>query len=175
MNVNTLTPEAARQRLAAGAILVDIRSRDEFLREHIPQARNLPMEDLARQGLGSTDATAVIFHCRSGNRTRLNAATLASRAGCEAYVLEGGLDAWKKAGLPIEQDASQPMELQRQVQIAAGSLALGGTVLGVLVSPWFLAVPAFVGGGLILAGLSGFCGMARLLMKAPWNRRSLAR
>jgi hypothetical protein len=62
------------------------------------------------------------------------------------------------------------LELQRQVQIGAGSLALVGTLLGFLVSPWFFVVPAFVGAGLITAGVTGFCGMGLLLMRAPWNR-----
>jgi hypothetical protein len=67
-------------------------------------------------------------------------------------------------------DRNQPLELQRQVQIGAGTLALVGTLLGLFVSPWFFAVPAFLGAGLITAGLTGFCGMARILMRAPWNR-----
>ena len=72
-------------------------------------------------------------------------------------------------------DRRQPLELQRQVQIGAGSLAFGGTLLGLLISPWFLVVPLFVGGGLILAGVTGFCGMARLLARAPWNRLPMLR
>jgi len=101
-----------------------------------------------------------------------NASRLAQKAGgaCEAFIIEGGLDAWKKAGLPVATDRRQPIELQRQVQIGAGSLAFIGTVLGVMVSPWFLAVPAFVGAGLMTAGVTGFCGMAQLLMRAPWNK-----
>ena len=67
-------------------------------------------------------------------------------------------------------DRRQPIELQRQVQIGAGSLAFLGTMLGLFVSPWFFAVPAFVGAGLIMAGVTGFCGMASILMRAPWNR-----
>jgi len=63
-----------------------------------------------------------------------------------------------------------PLELQRQVQIGAGSLAFLGTLLGLTVSPWFLAVPLLVGGGLTIAGVTGFCGMAMLLTRAPWNR-----
>ena len=85
-------------------------------------------------------------------------------------LVEGGLDAWKAAGLPVTVDRRQPLELQRQVQIGAGSLAFLGTALGLLVSPWFLAVPLFVGAGLITAGVTGFCGLARLLARAPWNR-----
>jgi hypothetical protein len=67
-------------------------------------------------------------------------------------------------------DRHQPLELQRQVQLGAGLLAFLGTLAGVLVSPWFLIVPGFVGAGLTVAGATGFCGMARLLVRAPWNR-----
>jgi rhodanese-related sulfurtransferase len=107
-------------------------------------------------------------------RTLGNAPRLAAKAGedCEAYVLAGGLDAWKKAGLPVATDRSRPLELQRQVQIGAGSLALLGTLLGLVVSPWFFAVPLFVGAGLLTAGVTGFCGMATLLVHAPWNKAS---
>ena len=59
-----------------------------------------------------------------------NAQRLASAAGCEAYVLEGGIDAWKKAGLPVAVDQRQPIEIMRQVQITAGSLVLLGVILG---------------------------------------------
>ena len=66
---------------------------------------------------------------------------------------------------------SQPIELQRQVQIAAGSLALLGVILGATVSPLFYALAGLVGAGLTFAGLTGTCGMARLLQLMPWNRR----
>ena len=71
-------------------------------------------------------------------------------------------------------DRRQPIELQRQVQIGAGSLALAGTLLGAFVSPWFYILPGFVGAGLLTAGVTGFCGMALLLMRAPWNRAAFA-
>ena len=95
-------------------------------------------------------------------------------SACEAFLVEGGIDAWKKAGLPVAVDRRQPLELQRQVQIGAGSMAFLGTMLGLLVSSWFFAVPAFVGAGLTVAGVTGFCGMARILKKAPWNRAAYA-
>ncbi len=96
---------------------------------------------------------------------------LASCAADEAYILEGGLDAWKRAGLPVQIDPGQPLELSRQVQIVAGGLVLAGTIAGAWLSPWFLLLPGFVGAGLVFAGLSGFCGLARVLMRMPWNRR----
>ena len=60
----------------------------------------------------------------------------------------------------------------RQVQIAAGTLILIGALLGTFVAPAWFGLSAFVGAGLLFAGISGFCGMARLLMLAPWNRRA---
>lgn len=59
----------------------------------------------------------------------------------------------------------------RQVQIAAGALVLLGVILGYGVAPGFFLISGVVGAGLLFAGISGFCGMARLLMKMPWNRR----
>ena len=118
-------------------------------------------------------AKTVVFHCRSGARTAANAQRLASAAGCEAYVLEGGIDAWKKAGLPVAVDQRQPIEIMRQVQITAGSLVLLGVILGTWVAPAFYGLSAFVGAGLMFAGISGWCGMAKILAVMPWNRRTL--
>jgi rhodanese-related sulfurtransferase len=171
MSLRTLSPEAAKRLIDEGATLIDIREANEFARERIPGARNVALSRIDGEVLDSGGAKQLIFHCRSGARTQANATRLAVRAGgCEAYVLEGGLDRWKKAGLPVALDRGQPLELQRQVQLGAGTLAFLGTLAGVLVSPWFLIVPGFVGAGLMVAGATGFCGMARLLVHAPWNR-----
>ncbi len=172
MTLRTVTPDEARRLIEEGAILVDVREADEHARVRIPGAHHLPLSRLDEATLAVQQGRPVIFHCRSGARTRGNAGRLAERLGadCEAYAVEGGLDAWRKAGLPVATDRRAPLELQRQVQIGAGSLAFLGTVLGLTVSPWFFAVPLFVGGGLTVAGVTGFCGMAVLLMRAPWNR-----
>lgn len=171
MSLKPISPLAARDLVKQGAILIDIRGADEHAREHIAHARHMPMDKL--DSVATLDGTkGVIFHCRSGNRTHANAHALRASTASEAYVLEGGLDAWKQAGLPVVTDSSQPIELQRQVQIAAGTLILLGAVLGATVSPWFHALSGAIGAGLIFAGISGFCGMARLLMRMPWNRRA---
>ncbi len=174
MSLKPLSPQTIRQHLDQGALLVDIRSADEYARERIAQARHIPMEQLTEGAAALQSAKAVIFHCRSGNRTQMNAQALSACVSGDAYVLEGGLDAWKKAGLPVVADASQPLELQRQVQIAAGSMIVLGTALGAMVSPWFLLLSGFVGVGLVFAGVSGFCGLARVLMKMPWNQSTVA-
>lgn len=172
MPLATLSPTEARRLLDQGALLVDIREADEHARENIPGARLAPLSRLDQTDLAFSEGQRVLFHCRSGARTQGNAARLSAKAGgaCEAFILEGGLDAWKKAGLPVTVDRRQPLELQRQVQIGAGSMAFLGTMLGLFVSPWFFIIPAFVGAGLTVAGITGFCGLARILKRAPWNR-----
>lgn len=176
MSLSTLRPTEAKRLLDQGALLVDIREADEHARENIPGAHLMPLSKLDQADLAPQQGLPVIFHCRSGARTQGNAARLSAKVGgaCEAYIVAGGLDAWKKAGLPVAVDRRQPLELQRQVQIGAGSMAFLGTMLGLFVSPWFFAVPAFVGAGLMVAGVTGFCGMARILKRAPWNRAAYA-
>lgn len=171
MTLTTVTPERAKLLLEDGAILVDIREADENARKRIPGAQHVPLSKIREADLAVPQGKPVLFHCRSGMRTLGNASQLADKtAGCEAYIVAGGLEAWRKAGLPVVTDRGQPLELQRQVQLAAGALAFLGTLLGLTVSGWFFAVPLFVGGGLMTAGATGFCGMAMLLARAPWNR-----
>jgi rhodanese-related sulfurtransferase len=170
--LKTISPEAAAALLReGGATLVDVREPDEHARERIPGARNLPLSRLEEAELAVHDGRPVLFHCRSGARTQGNAQRLAAKAGiCEAYVVEGGLEAWKRAGLPVTEDRRQPLELMRQVQIAAGSMVVLGVVLGAAVAPAFFALSAFVGAGLVVAGVTGTCGLARVLRLMPWNR-----
>jgi rhodanese-related sulfurtransferase len=170
--LQTISPEAAATLLReGGATLVDVREPDEHARERIPGARNLPLSRLEEAELDVQGGKPVLFHCRSGARTQSHAARLAAKAGlCEAYVVEGGLEAWKRAGLPVAEDRRQPLELMRQVQIAAGSMVLLGVMLSALVAPAFYALSALVGAGLVFAGITGTCGLARALRLMPWNR-----
>jgi rhodanese-related sulfurtransferase len=169
--LHKLSPQQVRERINAGnAVLVDIREPDEFARSHVKGAQSQPLSTWEKAHLTIDPDADVIFTCRSGMRTAGACDRLAARVNGDAFVLEGGLDAWAKAGLPVETNADAPMEIMRQVQIAAGSLVLIGVVLGFLFAPAWFALSGFVGAGLTFAGVSGFCGMARLLMLAPWNR-----
>lgn len=172
MSLPTIDAAHAKRLIEDGAILVDIREADEHAREHVPGARHQALSKLST--IDTAGAKAVIFHCRSGARTSANAARLAGAAGCDAYILQGGIDAWKRAGLPVATDSRQPIEIMRQVQITAGGLVLLGVILGVWVAPAFLGLSAFVGAGLMFAGISGWCGMAKLLGLMPWNRAARA-
>jgi rhodanese-related sulfurtransferase len=170
MSIQRITPEQARALLDRGATVVDIRDKDEFARERILHARNVPLAGIGESRLSALGASALIFQCRSGARTAANAAKLAAAADCDAYILEGGLDAWKRANLPVETDRRQPLEIMRQVQIIAGLLVLSGVVLGAVVSPAFYVLAGLIGGGLTFSGVTGSCAMATVLRRMPWNR-----
>lgn len=171
-----ISPQRAAELVREGAVLVDIRERDEHLREKIAGARHHAVSVLDREHPAQAGDDVLIFHCKSGARTRQNAERIASGmpAGIESYILEGGIDAWRKAGLPVAVDRRQPIPTMRQVQIVAGSLVLLGVVLGTTIAPGFYALSGFVGAGLVFAGATGFCGMERILALMPWNRPSAA-
>ena len=170
-----LDPKTVADRLKDKSIvLIDIREEDEYAREHIAEAVSLPMSSIETADLTIETSQHAVFHCRSGMRTETNCALLASRVEGDAYILQGGLEAWKTAGLPTERNTSAPLEINRQVQITAGALILAGVGLGIFVHPAFLGLSAFVGAGLTFAGVSGWCGMAKLLTVMPWNKRAVA-
>lgn len=167
-----LSPQESADRVKSGdAVLIDIREPDEYAREHIPGAISLPVSALNEADLKLDADQHAIFHCKSGMRTDTNCAVLAQRVDGEAFMLAGGLDAWRTHGLPTAKDVKAPLEINRQVQITAGSLVLLGVLMGWFVAPAWFGVSAFVGAGLMFAGLSGWCGMATLLQAMPWNRR----
>lgn len=172
--MQTITVQITQEKRAQGAQLIDIREDVEHRREHIQGAISLPLSKIQTIGLlNIAPNTTLIFHCKSGMRTKQAEAQLAELAkqnGCEAFLLEKGIDGWKQAGLETVLDRSQPIDLMRQVQIAAGSLVLLGVLLGSFVHSGFYVLSAFVGAGLVFAGVTGFCGMALLLAKMPWNK-----
>ena len=171
--LHKLSPLEVQARIAAGrAVLVDIREADEFARSHVPGARSQPLSAFEQAHLAIDPDADVVFTCRTGMRTAGACDRLAARVSGDAYVLDGGLDAWAKAGLPVEENHKAPMELNRQVQIAAGAMILTGVILGFLVAPGWFGLAGFVGAGLTFAGLSGTCALARVLMLMPWNRRA---
>lgn len=175
MTIRTIDPHALKRRLDDGtAVLVDIRDPDEYAREHILGARLVPLSAFDAHDFDRDRGKAIVFQCRSGNRTAANAGRFLARNFPEAYVLAGGLDGWRAAGLPTHLDRSVPIDLQRQVQIGAGLMTVAGVVLGLTVSPWYVLISGFVGAGLLMAGTTGFCGLARLLKFMPWNRRAFA-
>ena len=170
MSARLLSATEVQHMLSQGYRIIDIRSADEYRREHISGSENISVPELAQHDLRDQK---VIFSCLSGMRTQSSAPQLAASVGAEqALLLEGGLNAWKKSGGAVVKNTSEPLPLMRQVQIVAGALIVLGVVLGYFVHSGFFLLAGFVGAGLMFAGITGFCGMAVLLMKMPWNKNS---
>lgn len=170
--VQSLSPAEAQSLVERGeAVLVDVREPFEHHAERIEGAISEPLGELDPAALcAARPGAAIIFHCRSGGRSMKAATRLASETGQPGRHMEGGILAWKAAGLPTHRTTRAPIDVMRQVQIVAGSLVVLGVTLGALVDPWFLVISGFVGAGLVFAGSTGWCGMAKLLSLAPWNR-----
>jgi len=171
--LTSISPRDAAAMMANGkALIVDVREADEFAARHIPAALSRPLSLPDSGPLACGNGVDLIFTCQTGRRTAANAVRLAALGPAgRVHVLDGGVDAWGRAGLGLAgRDAANAMPLMRQVQIAAGLLVLAGVGLSLMVSPVWIALSGFVGAGLTFAGVSGWCGMARLLAGMPWNR-----
>jgi rhodanese-related sulfurtransferase len=148
---------------------VDVRSPSEFRGGHVPGAICLPLDQLEKDPSSLPRDKLVILGCQTGRRSTQAAQMLAARGFENLLELEGGFSAWAAAGLPVNR-LSNTIPIFRQVLLTAGLLILLGTMLGITVHPGFLVIPLFMSAGLTFAGATGWCGLALLLEKMPWNR-----
>lgn len=152
--------------------LIDVRTPVEHEEMHIAGSRLMPLDKLdpAAVRTATSGADQCVLICRSGKRAELAFEKLRA-AGCENLaILEGGVTNWESAGLPLERGTRRHLPLMRQVQLVIGVLALTGSILALTVNKNFAIIPAFLGAGLTMAGSTGWCGLAILLSKMPWNR-----
>jgi len=176
--MKTISPLDLQQLLAAqpNLPLLDVRTPVEFVEVHVPQARNLPLDELNPKELAGSGQIRkdqpVYLLCRSGQRATKAAEKFAKEGFSEPVVIEGGTLAWFAANLPVTRGKSKVISLERQVRIVAGALVVIGVTLGWFVHRGFFGLSAFVGAGLVFAGLTDFCGMGLLLAKMPWNKHT---
>jgi len=152
--------------------LIDVRTPAEFRESHLEIARNVPLDRLdpansmwSRNGADKP----LYFICKSGGRGRQACEKFRKAGFTNVLNVEGGMAACLEAGLPVVR-GKKTISLERQVRIAAGSLVLLGIVLAWLVHPAFVGLSAFVGGGLVFAGVTDTCGMGMILARMPWNQ-----
>ena len=169
--MKTITASELKKRLDTDEVLlIDVREPSEHRSECIDGACLIPLGEISIDKLPSTKRPIVI-HCRSGKRSAdACAKLLASNPSLDVTSLEGGIVAWRQAGFNVKRSGSTILPLDRQTQITAGFIAFSGTILGALINPVFYILPGFIGAGLMFAGITGWCGMAKLLAKMPWNR-----
>lgn len=158
----------------AADCVLDLRTAAERNTEYLEGSLHLPVQDLVESSFASAlgdvaNDKPVYLLCQSGRRAvmaveKLNGSTR------ELIIIDGGINALKVCGAELKQGQRQVISLERQVRIAAGFLVVLGVVLGALIAPVFYVVSAFVGCGLMYAGISDNCGMALVLSRMPWNK-----
>ncbi len=176
--MKTISPLELQKLLTAhpNLPLLDVRTPVEFAEVHVPQARSVPLDEINPKELAGSGKIRkdqpVYLICRSGQRATRAAEKFAKEGFPEPVVIAGGTLGWIEANLPVVRGQSKVISLERQVRIVAGSLVFTGVTLGWLVHPGFFGLSAFVGAGLVFAGITDFCGMGLLLAKAPWNKKA---
>ena len=136
---------------------------------HANGAVNHPMESLDLEKIPFAKEHEIHVICQSGGRSMKVSQKLDAAGFTNIVNVEGGTSAWHTAGLPVS-EGKKAMSLERQVRIAAGSLVVLGVAVGQFVHPGGFGLSAFIGAGLIFAGVTDTCGMGMIIAKMPWNR-----
>ena len=171
-NSNHISAHDLADQLAARDVtVIDVREPMEYASGHINGSLNVPLSRITQADL---PRGPLVLVCQSGNRSAKALSQLLQQGHPHPVAdLMGGLPAWQQAGFYVCKLKGAPLPLMRQVQIAAGSLVLLGVILSQTLAPGWIWLSGFVGAGLTFAGISGFCGMARLLAAMPWNQVSI--
>ena len=168
----TITPSDAARRVQAGeATIIDVREPDEHRRQHVPNTLLQPSSSFRVASFPESPANQqLLILCRSGGRASQVATELRNAGRTNVSVIDGGIVAWERAGLPTVTDSKAPLPIMRQVMVTVGVLLIACSALAATVSPWFLVGTGFIGAGLLTAGATGMCMLSTILMKMPWNR-----
>jgi len=173
-----ISPMALSHRLEGGqeVALLDVRSPAEYRSGHIPGAHLKPLDEIKDRkladladGAGLRADNPLYLTCQAGIRAEQAAQALRESGLNHLVLVQGGTEAWQKAGLPVKR-CSNALPLERQVQITVGSLLILKVFFGFTVHELFFAAGAVIGAGLITAGVTRWCGMAQLIARMPWNR-----
>ncbi len=153
--------------------LIDVRTPVEFREVHLEIARNVPLDQLdpkvLMQARNGSNSEPLYIICKAGGRGRQACEKFIQAGFANVVNVEGGTTACIEAGLPVVR-GKKAISLERQVRIAAGSLVLLGAIGSYAFHPALVWLSAFVGAGLMFAGITDTCGMGMLLARMPWNQ-----
>lgn len=171
--MKTIAPADLAEAMRTSAVdLLDVRTPVEFGAVHVEGSTSIPLDGLdpaaALAARRAPPGAPVYLICRSGVRSQ-RARERFEAAGADVVCVEGGLDAWAAAGLPVVRGRGA-ISLERQVRIAAGGAVLAGSLLALFVAARWAWLPAAVGSGLVFAGVTDRCGLSLVLARMPWNR-----
>ncbi|HET8706524.1 MAG TPA: rhodanese-like domain-containing protein, partial [Pseudomonadales bacterium] len=177
-SIARISAEQFGNHMRSGKVFaLDVRTPAEYHTLHVEGAVCCPLtdldtrsvvSDLKQRGFGKNDTLYLL--CKSGNRSAQAAEKITAETDVNVVVVEGGTEACSALGLPCKTGHRNVLPLDRQVRIAAGSLALLGAILGFTVAPAWYGLSAFVGAALIFAGVTDICPMRDMLARAPWNQ-----
>ena len=169
--MNRVKPHEVRQ---PDSTLIDVREYPEYSAGAIPGSELVPLSEVEKRATEWKKDQPLVLVCRSGKRAQSAAEKLEHLGFQNLSVLEGGMEGWKLAGLPVKVADRKPWSLERQVRAIAGAMVVLSALHGVSVSSWFFAWTIFVGAGLVFAGVTDVCLMGTVLGKMPWNQQPRA-
>lgn len=168
--ITGISADKLQEMMSAGdCYIIDVREPDEYKSGHIPGAKNIPLGTVSPDTLASFEGKKVVFYCQSGARSLKFCHKAADILKTEVFNLEGGLPGWKKVGKKVIHKGCR-FPIIQQVHMIVGCMVLLGVFLSQLHNESWVYFSAFFGSGLLFAGLTGWCGMAKLLFLMPWNK-----
>jgi rhodanese-related sulfurtransferase len=172
-NMQSISPKQLCELSQRGIIdLIDVRTPAEFGDTRANCARNVPLDALNPKAVvaarnGNADQPLYVI-CKSGGRSAQAVKKFVDAGFTNIVDVEGGTNAWVAAGLPVIR-GKKAISIDRQMRILAGTLVLAGVGLSFL-HPYFIGLSAFIGAGLVFAGVTDFCPMMNGLSRMPWNQ-----
>lgn len=162
--------ELAKNRAAMeDSVIINVCTPAEYTEEHIANSLSIPLDQLPQRIKELKQYKHIYVHCRSGKRSLQASEILSGQLRADIYNVEGGLLNWKENGFATKINTNR-LPIIRQVFIAAAVLLWLGLAGFYFMTPWALLLIAGVATGLLISGLTGWCGMAVLLAKMPWNK-----
>ncbi|MBL63501.1 MAG: sulfurtransferase [Opitutae bacterium] len=157
-------------------VLLDVRTPAEYSKIHVEHATLLPLDSVddktIEQLKESVNGQEICAMCLSGRRAALLARKLLDAGFKKVSILQGGIRSWEDAEFPLVRRKGS-IAVERQVRMLVGLVILVScaSLWFMPTQPeWWLAVPGFLGLGLFFSGITGFCGLNKILRKMPWNR-----
>lgn|SRR5690554_81333 len=161
---------------SADLCVLDVRTAPEVAAVALPGALHIPLHELTPERFQNElekhgkQGSRVYLLCQAGKRAETAANQLFGHVDSELCIIVGGMNAVQQSNIAVTRSDRKPMSLEQQVRTAAGLLVLIGVALGTWVHPAFYGLSAFVGAGLVFAGVTDLCAMGLLLARAPWNK-----
>lgn len=175
MSAHRIHPVDLMSRKTADTCIVDVRTAAEVKAAGLPDCLHIPLHELTPERLqaeitkSGKNGSCIYLLCQAGRRAEMAAEQLAGKINAQLCIIEGGMEAVKQSNIELKASGRRVIPLERQVRIVAGLLVLTGAILGTWFNPAFYGLAAFVGAGLVFAGITDICPMGILIAKMPWN------